>query len=189
MSHKYEPLVEDRKRALLGGLHGRVIEVGPGAGVNLRYLPPDADWLGVDPNPYMERYIRRESARLGRNGSFCLGTAEQLPAPAASADAVVGTLVLCSVADLEGALAEILRVLRPGGRFVFIEHVAAPPGTRTRRRQDCVCPVWRRLADGCRPNRDTARWIERAGFSEVRCESLTLPLPIVGPHIAGFAVK
>ncbi len=189
VSHQYEPLVAERKRRLFGCLHGRVVEIGAGTGVNLRYLPGDAEWLGVDPNPYMERYIRAEAARLGRDGAFCLGAAEQLPVPARAADAVVGTLVLCSVTDLESALREIVRVLRPGGRFVFIEHVGAPPGTRTRRRQDCICPLWRRLADGCHPNRDTVRWIERAGFSELHCESFTLPLPIAGPHIAGFAVK
>jgi len=189
LNHRYEPLVADRKRELLGGLHGRIVEIGAGTGVNLQYLPADVKWIGVDPNPYMERYIRREAARLGRNAAFCLGAAERLPAVAAGADAVVSTLVLCSVEDLEAALREILRVLRPGGRFVFVEHVAALPGSKTRRRQDWICPLWRRFADGCHPNRDTARWIQQAGFSKVHCENITLPLPIVGPHIAGFAVK
>jgi len=189
VSHKYEPLVEDRKRELFAPLSGRVIEIGAGTGVNLAHLPPSVEWIGVDPNPYMERYVRKAAARLGRRASFCLGAAERLPAPDASADAVVGTLVLCSVSDLERALSEILRVLRPGGRFVFIEHVAAPAGSRTRRRQDCICPLWRRVADGCHPNRETARFLERAGFSELHCDRFTLPLPIAGPHIAGFAVK
>ena len=188
-SAKYEPMIIERKSELLGGLTGEIIEIGPGAGVNLKFLDEGARWVGVDPNPYMEPYVRREAERRGVSAEFRLGAAEDLPADTGSADAIISTLVLCGVGDVDRALEEVLRVLKPGGRFCFIEHVAAPHGTRTRRRQDWICPLWKRLADGCHPNRESWRHIEQAGFAAITCEHFRLDLPIAGPHIAGCAVK
>ena len=91
--------------------------------------------------------------------------------------------------DVPAALAEVKRVLKPGGRFAFVEHVAAPPHTRTRRVQNAVRPVWQVLGDGCQPNRDTAAAIRAAGFAHVEIKDMRLPFPVVGPHIAGFAVR
>jgi ubiquinone/menaquinone biosynthesis C-methylase UbiE len=93
--------------------------------------------------------------------------AERIPLPDASVDAVAATVVLCSVADQDEVLAEVRRVLRPAGRFVFFEHVAAPAGTWSRRLQRCVTPVTRRFDGGCDPGRETWRAIETAGFREV----------------------
>ncbi len=188
-NHEYEPMVDGRKRELFSPLAGTVIEVGAGTGVNLKYLGPGVEWRGVDPNPHVERYVRRSAARAGVGASFQIGVAEHLPVPDQSADAVISTLVLCSVDDPRAALGEIERVLKPGGRFVFIEHIGAPEGTRTRRIQNWVCPLWRRLADGCRPNRETWRYIEEAGFTNVDYERFRLKLPVAGPHIAGVARK
>jgi len=185
----YEPLMAARKRALFSGLHGRVLEIGAGNGVNLPFFPKTVQWLGVDPNPCMAAYIAEAARRCGRRADFRVGVAEELPAEDASVDAVVSTLVLCCVKDPTIVLAEICRVLKPGGRFVFIEHVAAPPGSATRRRQKLICPIWSRLADGCHPNRETWRWISSAGFERMEIEYFRLPLPIAGPHIAGLAWK
>lgn len=185
----YERLVAERKRALLGPLSGTVLEIGPGTGTNLAYLAPGIRWLGIEPNPYMERYLRREAERLGRVVEVRGGTAERLDLMDASVDAVVSTLVLCSVADQARALAEVRRVLKPGGRFVFLEHVAAPRGSWLRRAQRAVRPVWRLLGDGCFPDRETWHAIGQAGFTEVRLDRFHLPVPIMAPHIGGWAVR
>jgi SAM-dependent methyltransferase len=185
----YERLVADRKRRLLGPLRGTVLEIGPGTGANLAYLGPEVRWLGIEPNPHMERYLRREARRLGRGIEVRAGTAERLDLMDASVDAVVSTLVLCSVPDQARALAEVRRVLKPGGQFVFLEHVAAPRGTWLRRVQRAVRPAWRLLGDGCYPDRETWQVIARAGFAEVTLERFDLPLPVMAPHIAGWAVR
>ena len=137
----------------------------------------------------MHPYLRRRAERLNRTVEIRDGSVERVPLPDNSVDAVVSALVLCSVKDVSGALQEILRVLRPGGRLVFIERVAAPPGTWLRRLQRWVRPVSKALADGCCSDRETRVAIERAGFERVDCQHFRLPIPIVGPHIAGVAVK
>jgi ubiquinone/menaquinone biosynthesis C-methylase UbiE len=182
-------LLGERKRPLLGGLAGHVVEIGPGAGANLGYFQPGVRWTGIEPNPYVHRYLRAKAARLGLDVDLREGTAEQTGLPAASADAVVATLVLCSVTDVAATLREARRVLKPGGRFVFVEHVAAPRGTGARRLQDWICPVWRVVADGCHPNRETWVDLERAGFAALDYERFRMAMPIVflAPAIAGTA--
>lgn len=182
-------LVADRKRALLSNLQGNVLEIGPGTGPNLAYYAPGIRWIGIEPNPHMHSYLRAEAARLGLAVDLRTGTAERLAAADAGVDAVVSTLVLCSVADLPGTLREIRRVLRPGGQFVFIEHVAARRGTGLRRRQSLIRPLWRVIGDGCHPDREIGAAIAQAGFAQVDYQDFTIPVPIVGPHIAGRAVK
>jgi ubiquinone/menaquinone biosynthesis C-methylase UbiE len=186
---RYERMVAERKRAFLSGLGGTILEIGPGAGPNLRLYSKNCRWIGVEPNPYMATYLRRSAKQAGLRIEICSGMAGQLPTAAQSVDAVVATLVLCSVRDPEQVLQEVLRVLKPGGRFLFIEHVAAPPGTRLQKVQHWLLPLWKRIADGCNPERETGRLIDQAGFAEVRYESFRLPLGPVGPQIAGYARK
>jgi ubiquinone/menaquinone biosynthesis C-methylase UbiE len=185
----HDLLIEPYKRRLLADLHGEVLEIGPGSGANFDYFAPDVRWVGVEPNPYMHPYLRATAAEHGRTIDLRTGYTEQLPAADQSVDAVVSTLVLCSVQDLDSSLAEIRRVLRPGGKYVFIEHVAAPQGSGLRRWQNGVRPLWSCLADGCHPNREIWRHIEAAGFSRVEIEHFDINVPIVAPHIAGYAVK
>jgi ubiquinone/menaquinone biosynthesis C-methylase UbiE len=186
---RYERMVAERKRALLSGLGGNILEIGPGAGPNLRFYSKDCRWIGVEPNPYMVPYLRQSAEQAGLHMEIRSGTAEQLPAADQSMDAVVATLVLCSVSDPKKVLQEVLRVLKSGGRFLFIEHVAAPRGTWLRTAQRWLRPLWRRIADGCHPDRETGDFIKQAGFSEVRYEAFRLPLGPVGPQIAGGARK
>ena len=188
---RYEEFISPYKRRLFADLGGTVLEIGPGTGVNLRYLTPGrVRWLGVEPNPFMSAYLREEAARVGMPVEVRSGTAATLPAADASVDAVISTLVLCCVPSQERCLQEVRRVLKPGGRLVFIEHVAAPRGCRLRTIQDFITPLWKRLGDGCHPNRETWVELERAGFAQLTFERIEAPTPgVVRPQILGVAVK
>ena len=198
MSHRsaaYEQAIFARKQALIGGLTGNVLEIGPGAGPNLPFYAAGVRWLGVEPNPYMHTYLMQSIQELGwPAGRYRIDFGDAggscLPAEDASLDAVVSTLVLCSVPRPESTLQEILRVLKPGGRFVFIEHVAANYGTRMRTMQNLLQPLWSLVGGGCHPNRETRDSIARAGFSQTDIEQFWYPGGgLVSPHIAGMAVK
>jgi SAM-dependent methyltransferase len=186
---RYERFVAPRKRALFDGLTGTVLEIGPGTGANFAYYPPDICWIGIEPNPFMHPHLRAAAARAGLSIDIHDGTADRIALDDESTDVVVSTLVLCSVPDVSGALREIHRVLKPGGRFLFIEHVADSPGTWLRRTQRLLRPFVRTLADGCHLDRDTALAIERHGFAGVAYQRLRLPIPLVSPHIIGVATK
>jgi ubiquinone/menaquinone biosynthesis C-methylase UbiE len=186
---RYDRLLAERRRALLGPLRGDVLEIGPGLGANLPYYSPDVRWVGIEPNPFMHPRLRAAAQQRGGPTEYRVGRAEALPVADASVDAVVGTLVLCSVSDVAAALREVRRVLKPGGRFVFVEHVAAPRGTLLRAVQRLGRPITKFLGDGCHVDRETWRFIEGAGFTEVALEHFRLPMPLNGPHIAGWAFQ
>ncbi|MCX7595144.1 MAG: class I SAM-dependent methyltransferase [Fischerella sp.] len=157
----YETMAQ-LKQALFADLDGRVLEIGPGAGVNLSYYPTNIQWIGIEPNPFMHSYLKQEAERLGlHNIKLRLGSAERLEVEDNSIDIVVSTHVLCSVTNLATTSREIRRVLKPDGRFLFIEHVAAQCGTWTRRIQDGIEPVWKTMFDNCHPNRETGKIIYR----------------------------
>jgi ubiquinone/menaquinone biosynthesis C-methylase UbiE len=185
----YDASVEDRKERLFQGLTGTLVEIGAGTGPNLRHLPPELSVVGVEPNPFMHRHFLQEARNGGPPAALIHGRAEALPFRDGSIDAVLSTLVLCSVPEMDRALREVLRVLKPGGKFLFMEHVAAPEGSWLRRAQAFVRPAWRAVGDGCEPDRNTEDHLLKAGFSEVQLERFSAPLPIVSPHIAGRAVK
>lgn len=191
LSAEYEQAIAQRKQNLLGNLQGHILEIGPGTGANLPYYPAGIHWIGVEPNPHMHDYLREKAQTLGLNIELHQGTAERLPVDDNQMDAVVSTLVLCSVPDLAGTLAEIVRVLKPGGQFMFIEHVAASKGTLLRQVQRGIRPVWKMLGDGCHPDRETWKALEAAGFGQVNYEHFSgpVPIPVVKPHIIGVATK
>jgi ubiquinone/menaquinone biosynthesis C-methylase UbiE len=188
-----ERLYGERKARLFEGLAPgrRVVEIGPGTGVNLPHLPADTRLAAVEPNPHMHPPLRRKAEACGVDATVYEGHAEAPPLEAATADAAISTLVLCSVDDVARALAEVRRVLRPGGRFYFIEHVAARAGTARRRARRLIKPAWRRLADGCRPDQATGALIRQASFAEVEIERFHAGgvLNPVRPHVAGVAAK
>lgn len=186
LARYHEDRVASHKRRLLAPLSGKVLEIGPGIGPNLDYLSPDVEWLGVEPSLPMQRYLKARAGRLGRQIQVVTGYAERLPVADASVDAVISTLVLCSVPDVAAALAEVRRVLKPGGSFVFVEHVRSqhPAWARLQR---WGTPVWRCLGDGCSPDRDTVSDLEQAGFGVLSWERFQVPLLLATPHIAGFA--
>jgi SAM-dependent methyltransferase len=188
---EYERAIAPRKQALFGHLQGNVLEIGPGAGVNLRYLQPNTRWIGLEPNPYMHPYLRQAAKTLGLDVDLRTETAGNSGIADSSIDIVISTLVLCSVPDLAATLQEILRVLKPGGQFLFIEHVAAPSGTLLRQIQSGIRPLWQIIGDGCCPDRNIGQALEDAGFGTVTLETFDGPVPIavVKPHILGIAVK
>jgi ubiquinone/menaquinone biosynthesis C-methylase UbiE len=188
--HNTERYLAQYKSRLFAAVRGTVLEIGPGAGANLHHLAgKDIRWVGLEPNPYMARHLRAEAARVGVSVDLVSGAAENLPFRCGSVDVVISTLVLCSVVDQAESLREIYRVLKPGGQLVYIEHVAGPAGSWIGRVQRIIKPFWRRMGDGCNPDRQTAAAIQEMGFASVHVERFNAPLPIVKPHIAGFAVK
>ena len=184
--------VEGRLRVYREGTAGRargsVLEIGGGTGANLPFYRPDVRLTVVEPNPHMARRFERRAIRLGRRVSILPDVGEKLPFPDASFDSVVTSLVLCMVSDLDGVLEETRRVLRPGGSFLFYEHVASKGGPG-RKLQDFLNPTWRWLTSGCNLNRDIAGAIEAAGFSGVDLTTfnLSIGLPITLPNIVGIA--
>jgi ubiquinone/menaquinone biosynthesis C-methylase UbiE len=179
------------RREMLAGLSGRVIEVGPGNGINFEHVPETVEELiAVEPEPYLRRAAKRTADGLPLKIRVVDGSAEDLPAADGSIDAVFVAGVLCSVPDQDAALREFRRVLRPGGELRFYEHV------RSRRRgfahyQDAVALVWPHLMGGCKPNLDTLAAIERAGFGIERCRGFGFPdharaYPVT-PRILGVA--
>ena len=194
-SNHCSPGGDERKQELFREIQGPILEIGPGAGTNLVYFPAVVEWTGVEPNPFMRPYLERTIQTLGlARQRFRVhpgnpgGT--RLPGEDGSVRTVVSTHVLCSVPNLAGSLAEILRVLQPGGQFLFIEHVAAPRGSGLRGLQNFLQPLWSEVADGCHPNRETWLDIERAGFDRVEIEHFRFSAAgPVGPHIAGVAWK
>ncbi len=172
---------------LLAGLSGEVLEIGAGTGANVGLYPSGLTGLTlVEPDANMRRILRGRAA----GARISEASVEDLGLPDGSVDAVVSTLVLCSVPDLDIALAEIHRVLKPGGRLVFLEHVAHPdPRVRTWQRR--VEPLWRRVADGCRLTRCTDRHIVGAGFSleALRREPMCRAPELVRSTVRGVATK
>jgi ubiquinone/menaquinone biosynthesis C-methylase UbiE len=177
----------ERRRRLLAGARGAVLEIGGGTGANLAHYRSVDRVTIAEPDPFMRNRIgpKLDEARVPVEVSAA--GAEALPYPDGSVDTVVSTLVLCTVPDQEAALDEVRRVLRPGGRLLFIEHVRAAGSAA--RWQDRLEPLWRRLLGGCHPNRDTVAAIEEAGFEIETFESFYPPDPLSAlmPHVQGSA--
>ena len=171
-----------RRRTLLGDLHGRVLEVGAGTGLNLRHYPPGLDLVLTEPDAAMAARLRRRAGRL----PVVASGAESLPFDDASFDAVVSTMVLCTVADPAAAIRELRRVLRPGGRLVFIEHVRSEG--RLARWQDRLATPWRAVAAGCRCNQPTLELLRAGGLAVTASEARWRGMPpVVGPLVVGEA--
>ena len=176
---------------LLRDVRGRVLEVGAGTGMNVPYYSREVrDLVLSEPDPHMQRRLARRVVHHGwARAALLTSSLDALPLADGAFDVVVGTLVLCSVPRLDRALAEIRRVLAPGGRYVFIEHVAAESRPDRLRWQRRLEPVWKRLAGNCHLTRRTEQAMRDAGFTLERCEreSMRKAMPIVRPTIRGVA--
>ncbi len=151
-----------RRAGLVAQAGGDVLEIGAGTGANLGHYRDATRVMAAEPDPAMRARLARHLSRAMVPVEVADAPAERLGFPDESFDTVVSTLVLCSVVDPDAALAEIRRVLRPGGRLLVLEHVRGEG--RRARWQDRVTPLWRRVGAGCHPNRDTGAAIVRAGF-------------------------
>jgi ubiquinone/menaquinone biosynthesis C-methylase UbiE len=174
--------LRERRERLVPKAHGTVLEVGIGSGLNLPYY--DASRVrrlcAVDPSQELLAIARKKARRLGVDVELVPRSAERLPFPDASFDSAVLTWTLCSIPDPAAALAEIRRVLRPGGELFFIEHGLAPdPGVARWQRR--LTPLWRPLAGGCHLDRRMDALV-RAAFSAVEIETFYLE----GPHLLTY---
>lgn len=184
----------DLRARLLHGIAGRVVEVGAGTGTNFGHYPPEVtEVLAVEPEAYLRERAEQAARRAPVPVTVVDGLADRLPAQDGVFDAAVVSLVLCSVPDQAAALAELRRVLRPGGRLHVWEHVRADGGRLARVQRGLDRAGWPALAGGCHTGRATAAAIEAAGFrigelERFRFPGTSIPLP-TAPQILGTAIR
>lgn len=181
--------VRRHKRRLFAELPRTVVELGSGVGANLRYLSPGSTLVAIEPNVPMHGRLRAAAERHGVHLDLRQRVAERTDLPDQSVDCVISSLVLCTVTDPAEVLAEIRRILRPGGTYGFVEHVAAPAGTPTRALQRALRRPWAWTFEGCSCERDLAGPLRGAGFARVDIEPYRLHTPFVpfNTQIAGVA--
>lgn len=186
-------LIEWRKN-LLRSVSGKVLEIGAGTGASLELYPREAEieLHLTEPDRNMRLKLEKKARESKLNHINVLAfPAESLECDDNQYDYVFASLVCCSVENVEATLAEIKRVLKPEGRFIFLEHVAAEQGTKRRKWQNRLNVLWRKLAGNCHLNRETEKSISNAGFQiqEIHYESMRKAMPLVRPTIRGIATK
>lgn len=179
----------DNRRELLAGLGGRVVELGSGIGSNFEHYPAAVtEVVAVEPEPYMRAKSEEAAASAPVAVRVVDGVADALPLADESVDAAVASLVLCSVPDQATALAELRRVIKPGGELRFYEHVQSKRASSRRLQRALDATVWPRVSGGCHMTRDTRGAIEAAGFIVQRSRRFPFPPNRFGlPHILGSA--
>lgn len=181
----------EHRHALLSEAHGATLELGAGTGANIEHYPAEVTELVLtEPDDHMARKLRRRLLDSGRRAEVVVAPAERLPFEDRRFDTVVGTLVLCTIPDPPAALGEVARVLKPGGRLLFLEHVRAE-APRLARWQDRLHTPWFYFGAGCNCNRPTLRTIEASPLQVERVEHAEMPkaVPIVKPMIIGTAIR
>jgi ubiquinone/menaquinone biosynthesis C-methylase UbiE len=183
--------LEEMRRELLAEAGGRVLEIGAGTGVNVALYPQAVEELVlVEPDPHMSKRLRQKLAASGRAAEVVEAPAERLPFDGASFDTAVATLVLCTVPDPVATVAELARLLKPGGQLLFIEHVRSERASLARWQDRWERP-WKFLADGCHCNRDTLATLRASELQprDVQPGRLPKAVPIVEPLLRGRAVR
>jgi SAM-dependent methyltransferase len=182
----------ERRRSLLEGLSGRVLEIGAGNGINLAHYPATVDEIvAVEPEPYLRQRLTAAAELAQIAVTVIDAAAEELPFENGSFDAAVSCLVLCSVGDPMRSLGELRRVLRPGAELRFLEHVASSRPGRRRMQRAADATLWPLLSGGCHLGRDTTQLITSAGFVIERDERFAFgisPLDPAKTHALGMAV-
>jgi SAM-dependent methyltransferase len=177
------------RHMLLGELEGDVLEIGAGTGASLPHYERASRVVALEPDPSMGKRLPAKVAAATVRVDIVAGSAESVPFPDESFDAVVSTFMLCSVADPIAVLAEARRVLKPAGKLILLEHVRGEG--RTARWQERLTPLHRKIGGNCHLNRDTLAAVARAGFDASGVERTDLPgtHPLVRPGIQGVAIK
>ncbi|HKI20509.1 MAG TPA: class I SAM-dependent methyltransferase, partial [Isosphaeraceae bacterium] len=185
------PDITRLRREVLSKVDGEILEIGFGTGLNLKHYPEDVRHLtAVDPGVGMSQIARRRIELSDIDVDLHVQTAEELPFKNGQFDCVVSTWTLCSIRDGRQAVAEIGRVLKPGGRFLFLEHGLSDEGG-IQRWQRRLTPLQKRLADGCRLDLDIEALVRSGAFREVQVERFLLESTprIVGSMYRGVAVR
>jgi ubiquinone/menaquinone biosynthesis C-methylase UbiE len=180
----------EHRRVLLARASGATLEIGAGTGLNLAHYPSTvSELILAEPGEHMARHLRKNAAAAGRALEVVEAPAERLPFDDDRFDTVVCTLVLCTVPDAPAAIGEAARVLRPGGRLLFLEHVRAED-PRLVRWQDRLWRPWRFVADGCHCNRDTLAALQASPLAVENVEHGRIEkiAPLVRPMIVGSAM-
>jgi ubiquinone/menaquinone biosynthesis C-methylase UbiE len=179
----------ERRRRLVGDAAGTVLEIGAGPGANLPHYRTAEHVVLTEPDPAMRSRLAARTPLARVRYELLSASAAALPMPDASVDVVVSAYVLCTVPDVQAALAEVRRVLRPGGELRFLEHVR--PEGAAGRLTDRIAPLWRRAAAGCSPNRRTLEALEAAGYRVAAVDFFRPPVLLAGtvmPMIQGTAL-
>ena len=170
-----KPAMKQRQK-VVPRAHGHVLEIGIGSGLNIPFY--DASRVqhlwGLDPSPEMWAIAQKNAAEHHLEAEFIQSGAESIPLDAGSADTVVMTYTMCTLPEVEASLAEIRRVLKPGGTLLFCEHGRAPDAS-VRRWQDRLNPLWGRLGGGCNLNRPISELLEQAGFRSTDLQTMYIP--------------
>jgi ubiquinone/menaquinone biosynthesis C-methylase UbiE len=187
---------KSRKTNLFEELKGKILEVGPGTGVNFPFMNGDnIHWIGCEPNPAMHPYLYDTAKKNSVEAKLINCTTEAISIADNSVDYVISSEVLCSVNNLNKSLSEIRRVLKPKGKFLFLEHVVDKHNIWRRAIQKFVpYTPWKYFSDGCYPARDIGKAIQDTGFSTVHFEDYMqdgagIIISINRPHIYGWAIK
>jgi ubiquinone/menaquinone biosynthesis C-methylase UbiE len=185
------PRIERLRKVTLSGASGEILEIGFGTGLNLEHYPDHVRHLtAIDPGEGMARIARRRIERSVIDVDLRLQTAEELPFEDGSFDCVVSTWTLCSIRDARRTVAEISRVLKPRGRFLYLEHgLSEEPGVQRWQRR--LTPLQRRIAGGCRLDADIEALVRSGAFRDVQVERFLLDRTprIVGSMYRGVAVR
>ncbi len=179
------------KRELFKNHPETVVEIGPGAGANMRYLRKGTKLIAIEPNIYMHSNLKKTADKYGIELEIKTVMGEHIDLPDNSYDFVVCTLVLCTVSNPVKCLDQIMRILKPKGTFAFIEHVEAKENSLLSSIQKVVHKPWHWFFEGCNTNRDTKTLLQLAGFNSLYMERYSLYSPFVPiiPQIRGRAIK
>lgn len=183
--------LSEQRREVVSHAFGRTLEVAAGTGLNLPHYPPAVtELILTEPYSHMLDHLRRKVGESGRNATVLQATAEKLPFEDQSFDTIVGTMILCSAEDPNLVIREIARLLRPGGQYLFLEHVRNPD-PKVARRQDRVQPAWYVFGNGCHCNRDTLTTLRNSPLvlDEVHEGAIPRAWKIVEANITGRACR
>ena len=182
--------LKDLRIAICDQAIGDVLEIGGGTGANLKYFSQFSSLTFLEPNPFMAEILSKHAKKLNREIEIISAEGESIPFPDSSFDTVITSLTLCMVNNVDQVMNEILRVLKPGGKFIFYEHVVDKRSTH-KFFQTLLNPIWKYFTTGCNLTRDIEKAIRSTGFQTVEIKSfqLTIIFPISLPNIIGNATK